>query len=185
MHPLRPFGDFPKPPFGPGRYDSRQEVPLKGDAEILKALQELLSAELTAINQYFIHARMLRNWRYMKLADHAEKESIGEMKHAQEAMDRILYLEGVPNMQKYMKINVGATVPEMMRVDLELEYDAVRRLKEHIRLSVEKADYGSRVLFERILVSEEEHIDWLEAQVQQIKDIGAEGYLAQQIEGGA
>ena len=155
---------------------------MKGDSEILKVLQDVLSAELTAINQYFIHARMLRNWRYMKLADHAEKESIGEMKHAQEAMDRILYLDGIPNMQKYMKINVGKNVPEMMNVDLELEYDAVKRLNHGIQLATQKGDNGSRALFERILISEEEHIDWLEAQVQQIKDIGAENYLAQQIE---
>ncbi len=156
---------------------------MKGDAEILKILQEVLSAELTAINQYFIHARMLRNWRYMKLADHTEKESIGEMKHAQEAIDRILYFEGVPNMQKYMKINVGKTVPDMMKVDHALELDAVKRLNHGIALATEKGDNGTRALFEKILVSEEEHIDWIEAQIQQIKDIGAENYLAQQIEG--
>jgi bacterioferritin len=155
---------------------------MKGDAEILKVLQEVLSAELTAINQYFIHARMLRNWRYMRLAEHTEKESLGEMKHAQEAIDRILYFNGVPNMQKYMKINVGKTVPEMMRVDHNLELDAVKRLNRGIALATEKADNGSRALFERILVSEEEHIDWLEAQIQQIKDLGTENYLAQQIE---
>jgi bacterioferritin len=155
---------------------------MKGDAEILKVLQEVLSAELTAINQYFIHARMLRNWRYMRLADHTEKESIGEMKHAQEAIDRILYFDGVPNMQKYLKINVGKTVPEMMRVDHSLELDAVKRLNQGIALAVDKKDNGSRALFERILVSEEEHIDWLEAQIQQIKDLGTENYLAQQIE---
>ena len=156
---------------------------MHGNPEILSALQEVLSAELTAINQYFIHARMLRNWRYLKLADHTEKESIGEMKHAQEAMDRILYFDGIPNMQKYMKINVGKTVPEMMKVDLALEHDAVERLNRGIALATEKGDNGTRALFERILVSEEEHIDWLEAQLQQIKDIGAENYLAQQIEG--
>ena len=155
---------------------------MHGNPDILKVLQEVLSAELTAINQYFIHARMLRNWRYMKLAEHTEKESIGEMKHAQEAMDRILYFEGVPNMQKYMKINVGKTVPEMMKVDLALEHDAVKRLNRGIALATEKGDNGTRALFEKILVSEEEHIDWLEAQLQQIKDLGAENYLAQQIE---
>jgi bacterioferritin len=161
------------------------EVRVKGDPEILKLLQEVLSAELTAINQYFIHARMLRNWRYMRLADHTEKESIGEMKHAQEAMDRILYFDGIPNMQKYMKINVGKSVPEMMKLDHALELDAVKRLNKGIALATEKGDNGSRALFERILVSEEEHIDWIEAQLQQIKDIGAENYLAQQIgEGG-
>jgi len=155
---------------------------MHGNPDILKVLQEVLSAELTAINQYFIHARMLRNWRYLKLAENTEKESIGEMKHAQEAMDRILYFEGVPNMQKYMKINVGKTVPEMMKVDLALEHDAVKRLNRGIALATEKGDNGTRALFEKILVSEEEHIDWLEAQLQQIKDLGAENYLAQQIE---
>jgi bacterioferritin len=155
---------------------------MHGDSEILKLLQEVLSAELTAINQYFIHARMLRNWRYMRLADHTEKESIGEMKHAQQAMDRILYFDAIPNMQKYMKINVGKNVPDMMKVDLSLEHDAVRRLNRGIALAVAKGDNGTRALFEEILVSEEEHIDWLEAQIQQIKDLGAENYLAQQIE---
>jgi len=155
---------------------------MNGNPDILKVLQEVLSAELTAINQYFIHARMLRNWRYMRLADHTEKESIGEMKHAQEAMDRILYFDATPNMQKYMKINVGKTVPEMMKVDLALEHDAVKRLNRGIALATEKGDNGTRALFERILVSEEEHIDWLEAQLQQIKDLGPENYLAQQIE---
>jgi bacterioferritin len=160
-----------------------QEVSVKADAEILKVLQEVLSAELTAINQYFIHARMLRNWRYMKLADHTEKESIGEMKHAQAVMDRILYFDSVPNMQKYMKINVGKTVPDMMKVDLDLEHGAVKRLNHGIHLATQKGDNGTRALFEQILVSEEEHIDYLEAQIQQISDIGAANYLAQQIEG--
>jgi bacterioferritin len=155
---------------------------MTGNPDILKTLQEVLSAELTAINQYFIHARMLRNWRYMRLAEHTEKESIGEMKHAQEAMDRILYFDAIPNMQKYMKINVGKTVPEMMKVDLALEHDAVKRLNRGIALATDKGDNGTRALFEKILVSEEEHIDWLEAQLQQIKDVGAENYLAQQIE---
>ena len=156
---------------------------MKGNDEVVQVLQDVLCAELTAINQYFIHARMLRSWRYMKLADVTEKESVGEMKHAQEAMDRILYFDGSPNMQKYMKINVGKTVPEMMKVDLDLELDAVQRLNRGIALATEKGDNGTRALFERILVSEEEHIDWIEAQLQQIKDIGAENYLAQQIEG--
>ena len=154
---------------------------MHGNPDILKVLQEVLSAELTAINQYFIHARMLRNWRYMKLADHTEKESIGEMKHAQEAMDRILYFEGVPNMQKYMKISVGKTVPEMMKVDLALEHDAVKRLNRGIALATEKGDNGTRALFEKILVSEEEHIDWIEAQLELIRQTGEGNYLAQQI----
>jgi len=156
---------------------------MKGNDEVIQVLQDVLCAELTSINQYFIHARMLRNWRYMRLSEHAEKESIGEMKHAQEAMDRILYLEAVPNMQKYMKINVGKTVPEMMKVDVELEYDAVKRLNHGIHLATQKGDNGTRVLLEEILKSEEEHIDWLEAQLHQIQEIGVENYLAQQLDG--
>ena len=155
---------------------------MKGDPEILKVLQEVLSAELTAINQYFIHARMLRNWRYMKLADHTEKESIGEMKHAQEAMDRILYFDSIPNMQKYMKINVGQTIPEQHEFDLALEKGAVERLNAGIALCRDKGDNGTRHLLEKILVEEEEHIDYLEAQILQIQTIGLPNYLAQQIE---
>src|SRR5262249_52360640 len=127
--PFRSWRNSNRPPGAVGC--GQTEKPgggMKGDAEILKVLQDVLSAELTAINQYFIHARMLRNWRYMRLADHMEKESIGEMKHAQEAIDRILYLDGVPNMQKYMKINVGKSVPDMMRVEHNLELDAVTHL---------------------------------------------------------
>ena len=155
---------------------------MKGDPEILKVLQDVLSAELTAINQYFIHARMLRNWRYMKLADHTEKESIGEMKHAQEAMDRILYFDSIPNMQKYMKINVGQTVPEQFHFDLQVEYDAVARLNKGIELSRERGDNGTRALLEKMLKDEEEHIDWLEAQIGIVEKIGVENYLAQQME---
>ena len=155
---------------------------MKGDPEILKVLQEVLSAELTAINQYFIHARMLRNWRYMRLADHAEKESIGEMKHAQEAMDRILYFDGIPNMQKYMKINVGRTVPDQFQSDLEVEYQAVPRLNKGIEVARAHGDNGTRALLEGILKDEEGHVDWLEAQLGIIKEIGAENYLAQQME---
>ena len=156
---------------------------MKGNGEVIQVLNDVLCAELTGINQYFIHAMMCANWRYKRLAEHARSESIEEMKHAQEAIDRILYFDGVPNMQKYMKINVGKTVPDMMKVDHALELDAVKRLNHGIALATEKGDNGTRALFERILVSEEEHIDWIEAQIQQIKDIGAENYLAQQIEG--
>ncbi len=156
---------------------------MKGDDEVIQALNDVLCNELTGINQYFIHAMMCKNWGYKRLEKHAYEESIEEMKHAQEIMDRILYLEGAPNMQKYMKINVGRTVPEMMKLDLAVEHDAVKRLNRGIALATEKGDNGTRALFEKILVSEEEHIDWLEAQLQQIKDMGAENYLAQQIEG--
>jgi bacterioferritin len=155
---------------------------MKGDAEVIGLLNEVLTAELTAINQYFIHAMMCHNWRYERLAKRSREESVGEMKHAQELIERILYLEGVPNMQRYMRINVGQNVPEQVQFDLLLERDAVGRLNPGIELCRNKADNGSRLLLERILHEEESHIDWLEAQLQQITDIGAANYLAQQIE---
>jgi bacterioferritin len=155
---------------------------MKGDAEVIKLLNDVLCAELTGINQYFIHAMMCANWRYQRLAQHSRKESIEEMKHAQEVMERILYLDGVPNMQKYMKINVGQTIPEQHQFDLALEKDAVARLNKGTELCRSKDDNGSRLLLERILKDEEEHVDWLEAQLQQIEDIGLPNYLAQQIE---
>jgi bacterioferritin len=157
---------------------------MKGNDEVVQVLQDVLCAELTAINQYFIHARMCENWRYQKLAEHSRKESIEEMKHAQVLIDRILYFDGAPNMQKYMKINVGATVLEQHQFDLQVERDAVARLNAGIELARAKGDNGSRALLEDILKDEEEHIDWLEAQLHQIQEIGIENYLAQQIEGG-
>jgi bacterioferritin len=156
---------------------------MKGDAEVIEVLNDVLTAELTAINQYFIHSMMCHNWRYERLAKHSHDESIGEMKHAQELIERVLYLDGVPNMQRYMKINVGQDVPEQHQFDLSLERDAVRRLNLGIELCRTKGDNGSRLLLERILHEEEGHIDWLEAQLQQIADIGAANYLAQQIDG--
>ena len=154
---------------------------MKGSAEVVEVLNEVLCAELTGINQYFIHAMMCRNWGYSKLADHARNESIGEMKHAQEVIERILYLEGVPNMQRYMKVEVGQTVPEQHQFDLGLERDAVQRLNKGVELCRERGDQGSRALLERILVEEEEHVDWLEAQLGQIEQMGLENYLAQQL----
>jgi bacterioferritin len=157
---------------------------MQGDPEVIKLLNDVLCAELTGINQYFIHAMMCANGRYNRLAEHSRKESIEEMKHAQEVMERILYLDGVPNMQKYMKINVGQTIPEQHQFDLALEKDAVARLNKGTELCRSKEDNGSRLLLERILKDEEEHVDWLEAQLQQIEDIGLPNYLAQQIEEG-
>lgn len=155
---------------------------MKGDAEVIVVLNEVLTAELTAVNQYFVHAMMCHNWRYERLAKRSREESIGEMKHAQELIERILFLEGVPNMQRYLKINVGQSVPEQHQFDLQLERDAVGRLNPAIELCRAKGDNGSRVLLERILREEEDHIDWLEAQLQQIQDTGVANYLAQQIE---
>lgn len=155
---------------------------MQGDSEVIQVLNDVLCAELTGINQYFIHAMMCANWRYRRLAEHTRKESIEEMQHAQTVIERILYLEGVPNMQKYMRINVGATVQEQHQFDLALEKEAVARLNAGVELCRSKGDNGSRALLEKILVDEEEHVDWLEAQLQQIKDMGIENYLAQQTE---
>jgi bacterioferritin len=155
---------------------------MKGNDEVSEVLQDVLCAELTAINQYIIHARMCENWGYRKLAAYVRKESIEEMKHAQDVIDRILYFDGAPNMQKYMKIVVGPTVPEQFRSDLELEYQAVKRLNRGIELARAQGDNGSRALLEGILRDEEEHVDWLEAQLGMIKEIGVENYLAQQMD---
>jgi len=154
---------------------------MKGDADVIQILNDVLCAELTGINQYFIHAMMCANWRYKRLADHSREESLEEMKHAQEVIERILYLDGVPNMQKYMKVNVGQTVPEQHEFDLAVEKDAVDRLNKGIELCRGKGDNGSRLLLEKILHDEEEHVDWLESQLLQIKTLGLDNYLAQQI----
>ena len=155
---------------------------MKGNAEVIEVLSEVLSAELTGINQYFIHHEICSNWHYKRLADHARKESIEEMKHAEAIIERILYLEGVPNMQKYLKITVGKTIPEQHSNDLALEKEAVERLNRGIEVCRTKDDNGSRALLEKILVDEEDHVDWLEAQLQQLADIGVQNYLAQQLE---
>ena len=156
---------------------------MKGNEQVIQVLNDVLCAELTGINQYFIHAMMCRNWHYKRLAEHSRKESIEEMQHAQEVIERILYLEGLPNMQKYMKINVGQSVPEQFEFDLQLEYAAVERLNKGVELARAAGDNGTRALLEKILVDEEEHVDWLEAQIAQVKEVGLQNYLAQQIEG--
>jgi bacterioferritin len=154
---------------------------MKGNEEVVEILNDVLCAELTGINQYFIHAMMCDNWHYMRLAKHSREESIEEMKHAQEVIERILYLDGVPNMQRYMKINVGQTIPEQHEFDLSLEKDAVDRLNRALELARARGDNGTRLLLERILRDEEEHIDWLEAQLLQIQSMGLPNYLTQQI----
>ena len=156
---------------------------MKGNEEVIQVLQDVLCAELTAINQYFIHGRMCEDWGYDKLAAYLRKESIEEMQHAQEVIDRILYFDAAPNMQKYMKINVGHDIQEQYHHDLELEYQAVPRLNKGIEIARAQGDNGTRALLEEILRDEEAHVDWLEAQIQLIKDMGAENYLAQQITG--
>ena len=157
---------------------------MKGNAKLIEALNDVLTGELTAINQYIIHAKMCQNWGYKRLADVSRKESIGEMKHADELIERILYLEGIPNMQRLGKVKVGETVPEQLKLDYALEKEAVARLNQAIELAVSVHDNGSRELLEKILISEEEHIDWIEAQLELIKQVGEQNYLAQQIRDG-
>ncbi|EIE01366.1 bacterioferritin [Leptospira licerasiae] len=154
---------------------------MKGNQEVLEILAEVLSAELTAINQYFIHAKLNKNWGYEKLASYMKKESIEEMNHADQVIERILFLDGVPDLQRYMKINVGKDIESILKNDLDVEYNAVERLNRGIEISTKNKDNGTRELLEKILVSEEEHIDWLEAQLEIIKTIGVQNYLAQQI----
>ncbi|HKU22435.1 MAG TPA: bacterioferritin [Terriglobales bacterium] len=157
---------------------------MKGDPKVIAVLQQVLKAELTAINQYFLHAEMCENWGYYKLAGLAKKESIEEMGHAEVLIERILYLDGTPNMSDYFKINIGQDVKAQMQNDLQLEYDAVKRLNEGIKLCVAAGDNGSRELLNKILSDEEHHIDWLEGQLHVIDEIGIENYLSQQLNGG-
>jgi bacterioferritin len=154
---------------------------MRGDPEIIDALNQILTSELTAINQYFIHFRMLENWGYKRLAKKKREESIEEMKHADRVIERILYFDGVPNMQRLSPVRVGEEPIEMHRLDLELEVEAVARLNAAIALCLTKNDAGTRELIESILTEEEDSIDWLEAQLYQVKDIGRERYLAQQL----
>jgi len=154
---------------------------MKGNPQILDALNEILTGELTGINQYFVHAKMCANWGYHRLAEADRKESIEEMKHADELIERILYLEGVPNLQRLGQVKVGETVPEQLKLDLELEVAAVGKLNETIELAAKLGDNGTRELLEDILTSEEEHVDWLETQLELIRQVGESHYLAQQI----
>ena len=154
---------------------------MKGNDKIIQALNDVLTAELTAINQYFIHAKMCANWGYQRLARKNKEESIGEMKHADDIIERILFLGGIPNMQRMNKVAVGETPAEQLRLDLALEYDAQKKFNQAIALTVEHGDNGTRDLLDEMLESEEEHIDWLEAQLTLIEQLGEKMYLAQQI----
>jgi len=154
---------------------------MKGDPKIIAILNEVLKAELTAINQYFLHAEMCENWGYQRMAKHTRKESIEEMQHAEILMERILLLDGSPNMSDYFKINIGQTVKDQLKNDLDLEYTAVKRLNNGIKACVAAGDNGSRELLEKILIDEEHHIDWLEGQLYMVKEMTYENYLAQQL----
>jgi bacterioferritin len=154
---------------------------MRGNERILIHLQECLKAELTAINQYFLHAEMMENWGYKKLSTYTRKESIDEMKHAEAILERMLYLDGSPNMTELFPLKIGQNVKSQLENDLALELDAVPRLNGAIKTAVEVGDNGSRELFEKILIDEEHHVDWLEAQLHIIAEIGVENYLAQQM----
>jgi len=157
---------------------------MKGDAGVIEILNQVLTNELTAINQYFIHSKMCQNWGYDHLAAHHHAESIEEMKHADEVIDRILMLDGVPNMQRLNPVRVGENVLEQHKCDLALELAACDTLRAGIARCLEVGDHGSRDLMERILVDEEQGIDWIESRLTIIEDIGIERYLAEQIKPG-
>lgn len=154
---------------------------MRGDERVINLLNNVLTAELTAVNQYFIHGRMCENWGYKRLWKRLREESIDEMKHADRLIERVLYLEGVPNMQRLSKVNVGETVPEQLRLDLELERAAIIALNEGIEACRAAGDNGSRHLLEEILHAEEDHVNWIEAQLSQIAQMGEAHYLAQQV----
>ena len=154
---------------------------MKGNDQILTLLNDLLTNELTAINQYFVHAKMCQNWGYERLASKIREESIDEMKHADMVISRILFLEGVPNLQKLNKLRVGETVKEQLESDLNLEYTAINFLNQGVEAARTLGDNASEDLFTRILVSEEEHTDWIETQLELIRQVGEQNYLSQQI----
>ena len=154
---------------------------MKGDAKIIELLNQVLTMELTAINQYFLHARLANHWGYQRIGKTIYAESIDELKHAQELVDRILFLDGHPNLQKLNALTIGETIPEALTADLELEKQAIPILKKGIGLCYEKLDHVSRELLEKILHDEERHVDWIETQLGMIKDLGLQTYLAQQI----
>ena len=157
---------------------------MKGNAEVIKALNEVLRKELTGINQYFIHSKMCKNWGYSVLAGVAWKESIEEMVHAEKLMNRILFLDGTPNMTDIGPIKVGKNVKAQLENDLALELHAVKQLNDAIKVSAEVGDNASRALFEEILKAEEEHVDYLEGQLHAIGEMGLENYLSQQLHKG-
>jgi bacterioferritin len=154
---------------------------MQGDPEILTALNDILTSELTAINQYFIHYKMLENWHYARLAKNKREESIEEMKHADKIIARILFLDGVPNMQRLGPVKVGEEPLEMHKLDLAVEREAVARLNKAIALCLSKQEAGTRELLEDLLEDEEESIDYLEAQLKLVEDIGRERYLSEQL----
>jgi bacterioferritin len=149
--------------------------------EIIELLNDVLTAELTAVNQYFGHAKMQANWGYRRLAEHAKNESMDEMRHADDLIERILYLEGVPNLQRLGSVRLGEDPVEQLRLDLELEREAVARFNRGIALAVQHGDNGTRRLLEEMLTSEEDHVDWLEIQLGLVESLGEKLYLGEQL----
>jgi bacterioferritin len=154
---------------------------MQGAPAVLDLLNEVLTAELTAINQYFVHAKMCQNWGYQRLADKIRDESIDEMRHAERLTERILFLEGVPNLQRLSPLRIGETVKEQFESDLAVEYAAIERLNRAVDACTAAHDNGSRQLFETMLVGEEEHADWLETQLEAMRQLGEVAYLAEQL----
>lgn len=155
---------------------------MKGSKEIIAALNDVLTRELTAINQYFLHARMLQDWGLEKLGKLEYDASIDEMKHADELIKRILFLEGLPNVQKLDKVRIGQNVKELIECDLAVENEAVPALKKHIKLAEQEGDYVTRDLFTSILASEEEHVDWLETQLSLLNKVGEQNFIQAQMD---
>ena len=154
---------------------------MQGRPAIIELLNEVLTAELTAINQYFAHAKMQQNWGYLRLAEHTRAESIDEMKHAESVIERILYFGGVPNLQRLGPVRVGETVPEQFRLDLAVEHEAIERFNRGIALAQDTGDNGTSELLAAMLVEEEHHIDYLETQLALINSVGEANYLAQHL----
>jgi bacterioferritin len=154
---------------------------MQGRPEIIELLNDVLTAELTAVNQYFGHAKMQANWGYRHLAEHTRGESMDEMRHADEIIERILYLDGMPNLQRLGSVRLGETVLEQFHLDLDLERAALQRFNDGIARAVAAGDNGTRELLEKMLVSEEEHVDWLETQLNLVEQIGEQLYLSQQL----
>ena len=155
---------------------------MQGDAKVIDELNARLAEELTAINQYMVHAEMCEDWHYGRMADPIKKRSIVEMKHAERLIERILFLDGRPIVSKLNQIHIGAAVPDMHANDLAVEIDAVKAYNESIRICAELKDDGTKEMLEAILADEEDHVDWLEAQLAQIEQAGRENYLAEQID---
>jgi bacterioferritin len=155
---------------------------MQGHPEIIEILNDVLTAELTAVNQYFGHSRMQKNWGYKRLADHSYDESIDEMKHADSLIERILYLDGMPNLQRLGSVRLGENPVEQLRLDLEVEREAVDRFNRGIARCVELGDNGTRELLADMLTSEEEHVDWLETQLSLVEALGEQLYLSEQMD---